>query len=332
MFIFQVNLGMWPLKLIVSEKHEPCSEGFNTHLWISKEIDGKTFICSSKPRHVTPQIDCLRKMSPVLRVSTHIYGVFKEIHWKTFIFRVNLGMWPLKLIVAEKWAMVWGFQHTFMAFLMKYMSKHSFSSKPRHVIPQIDCLRKMSPVLSISTHIYRVSNEIDGKTFIFQVNLGMWPLNIDCLRKTNPVLRVSTHIYRVSKEIDGKMFIFKVNLGIWPLKLIFSEKWALFWGFQHTFMAFLMKCMSKHSFSSKPRHASPNIDCLRKTSPVLRVSTHIYGVFKEIDGKTFIFRVNLGMWALKLIVSGKTSPVLRVSTHIYGISKEIHEENIHFFK
>ena len=39
--------------------------------------------------------------------------------------------------------------------------------------PQIDCLRKMSPVLRVSTHIYGVSKEIDGKTFIFQVDLGM---------------------------------------------------------------------------------------------------------------------------------------------------------------
>ena len=70
----------------------------------------------SKPRHVTPQIDCLRKMSPVLRVSTHIYGVSKKIDGKMFIFRVNLGMWPLKLIVLEKQALFWGFQHTFMGF------------------------------------------------------------------------------------------------------------------------------------------------------------------------------------------------------------------------
>ena len=40
----------------------------------------------------------------------------------------------------------------------------------------------------------------------------------------------------------------------------------------------------------------PQIDCLeKKTSPVMRVSTHIYGVSKEIDGKMFIFRVNLDM-------------------------------------
>ena len=41
---------------------------------------------------MTPQIDLLEKMSTVLRVSTHIYGVSQEIDVKTFIFRVNLGM------------------------------------------------------------------------------------------------------------------------------------------------------------------------------------------------------------------------------------------------
>ena len=41
---------------------------------------------------MTPQIDHLRKMSTVLRVSTHIYGVSKEIDGKTCILRVNLGM------------------------------------------------------------------------------------------------------------------------------------------------------------------------------------------------------------------------------------------------
>ena len=37
------------------------------------------------------------------------------------------------------------------------------------------------------------------------------------------------------------------------------------------------------------------MNCLGKMSTVWRVSTHIYGVFEEIDGKMFIFRVNLGM-------------------------------------
>ena len=40
---------------------------------------------------------------------------------------------------------------------------------------------------------------------------------------------------------------------------------------------------------------TPQINRLGKTSTVLRVSTQIYGVSQEIDGKTFIFRINLGM-------------------------------------
>ena len=48
-------------------------------------------------------------------------------------------------------------------------------------------------------------------------------------------------------------------------------------------------------FERKPMHVTPQIGCLGKTSPLLRVSTHIYGVSKEIDGKMFIFLVNLGM-------------------------------------
>ena len=55
-----------------------------------EKIDGKTYNFSSKPMHVTPQIDCLGKTSTVLRVSTHIFS--KEIDGKMFIFRVNLGM------------------------------------------------------------------------------------------------------------------------------------------------------------------------------------------------------------------------------------------------
>ena len=35
-------------------------------------------------------------------------------------------------------------------------------------------------------------------------------------------------------------------------------------------------------------HVTPQIDRLGKTSTVPMVSTNIYGVSKEIDGKTFI--------------------------------------------
>ena len=68
---------------------------------------------------MTPQINRLGETSTVLRVSTHIFGVCKEIDGKNVHFK----------------------------------------SKPRHVTPHIDCLRK--------------KKDIAGKTCIFQLNLGM---------------------------------------------------------------------------------------------------------------------------------------------------------------
>ena len=67
-------------------------EGFNTHLWGFQGQRWENVYFSTKPRHVTPQIDHLGKTIPVLRVSIHIYGVSEEIDGKTFIFRENLGM------------------------------------------------------------------------------------------------------------------------------------------------------------------------------------------------------------------------------------------------
>ena len=75
-------------------------------------------------------------------------------------------MWPLKLQSSQKMSPVWVFQHIFMGFLGDRLENIYFESKPRHVIPQIDGLSKMSPVLSVSTHIYGISKKIDGKTFI----------------------------------------------------------------------------------------------------------------------------------------------------------------------
>ena len=77
----------------------------------------------------------------------------------------------------------------------------------------------------VTTHISGISKEIDGKTFIFRVNLGMWPLKSIVSGKTSPVLRVSTHIYGVAQG-DGweNMCIFPVNQGMWPLKSIVSGK------------------------------------------------------------------------------------------------------------
>ena len=190
---------------------------------------------------MTPQIDCLGKTVSVLRVSTHIYVGFQGERWENMLI---------------------------------------FQSKPRHVTPQIDCLWKMIPVLRVSIHIYRVSEEIDGKTFIFRENLGMWPLKSIVLEKMSPVLRVSTHIYGVSKDIGGKTFIFRVNPGMWPLKLFILEK----------------------------------------MSPILRVSTHIYWDFQGDRWENIQFlRVNLGMWPLKLIISGKNEHCSEgFNTHLLG--------------
>ena len=42
----------------------------------------------------------------------------------------------------------------------------NFSTKLRHVTPQINCLGETNTVLKVATHIFGVSQEIDGKTFI----------------------------------------------------------------------------------------------------------------------------------------------------------------------
>ena len=62
--------------------------------------------------------------------------------------------------------------------------------------------------------MYGLSKEIDGKMFIFSLNLGMETLKLILLGYMSPVLRISTHIYRVSKEKEEKMFIFSVTLGM----------------------------------------------------------------------------------------------------------------------
>ena len=80
-----------------------------------------------------------------------------------------------------------------MGFPMTYVEKcFFFSTIPRHVTPQIDRLRKTSPVLRISTHIYGVSNDICGKMFFFSTIPRHVTPQIDCLTKMIPVLRFST--------------------------------------------------------------------------------------------------------------------------------------------
>ena len=72
------------------------------------------------------------------------------------------------------------------------------------------------------------------------------------------------------------------------------------------------------------------IDCLRKMSPVLRVSTHISGVSKDIGGKTFIYLTEPRHVTPQIDHPGKTNTVLSVLTHIYGVSQGDIWKNIHF--
>ena len=66
--------------------------------------------------------------------------------------------------------------------------------------PQIDWLAETSTVLRVSTHMYGVCKEIDGKTFIFRIKPGHVTPQINCLRK--------------KKDIAGKSSIFQLNLGM----------------------------------------------------------------------------------------------------------------------
>ena len=152
---------------------------------------------------------------------------------------------------------------------------------------------------------------------------------IDHLGKSSPVLRVSTHIYGISKKIDGKTFIFQVNLGMWPSNWSSWKIKPCSEGFNTHLWDFQGDRWENIHFSSKPRHVTPQINQLGKSSPVLRVSTHIYGISKEIDGKTFIFRVNLGMWPSNWL-SQKIEPCADgFNTHVQGFQGD-RWENIHF--
>ena len=79
---------------------------------------GKYSFFTVNHRHVTPQIDCLGKRSPVLSgFNTHLWGFDMVIDGKAFISQ----------------------------------------SKPMHMTPKIDHLGKSSSVLTVSTHIYGAS-------------------------------------------------------------------------------------------------------------------------------------------------------------------------------
>ena len=113
-YIYKIQI-LWKVSLTKEHIQYACdpsnrsSQKKKGHSWENMHF-------STKPRHMTPQIDHLGERSTVLRVSTHIFGVSMEIDGKMFIFGVNLVMWPLKSIILEKQALFWGFQLTFMGF------------------------------------------------------------------------------------------------------------------------------------------------------------------------------------------------------------------------
>ena len=75
---------------------------------------------------------------------------------------------------------------------------------------------------------------------------------------------------------------------------------------------------------------TPQIDHLGKTSPVLRVSTHIYWVSKDIDGKMFIFQSKSWHVTPQIDHLGKSEPCSEgFNTHLLGFQGD-RWENVHF--
>ena len=293
----------------------------STHIYgVCKEIDGKTFIFwVNLGNWFSNQSSA--KSSPFLRVSTHIYGVSKEIDWKTFNLWVNLGMLPSNRLSRKYEPFSEGFNTHLWGFQEYRREKVYFLRIPRHVTSQIDCLWKMSPVLRVSTHIYGVSKKIDGKTFIFRVNLGIWPSNWSSWKNKPSSEGVNKHLWDFQGD-RWETFILWVNLGVWPSNQLSWKNKPCSEAFNTHVWGFQGDRWENVHFLSKPRHVTPQINHLWKTSPVLRVSTHIYGVSKKKDGKRFIFRVNLGMWPSNQL-SWKNEPCSEGLNTLYGISKEI---------
>ena len=71
----------------------------------------------------------------------------------------------------------------------------------------------------VSTHIYEVSKEIDGETFICRVNLGMWPLKSIILEKRALFWGFNTHLWGFQGD-RWETLIFQVNLDMWLPKSI----------------------------------------------------------------------------------------------------------------
>ena len=139
------------------------------------------------------------------------------------------------------------------------------------------------PVLRVSTHIYGISQEIDGETIHLEITARHMIPQIDHHGKMSPVLMVSTHIYGLYKYINGKTLIFENKPRHVTLKSIILEKGALFLVFQHSLRISPVIDGKSFILLGKTRHVTPQIDNHRRSSPVPRVITHIYRISKGID-------------------------------------------------
>ena len=92
-----------------------------------------------------------------------------EIHRKTFIFWVNLGMWCLKSIVLKNKPCYEGFNTHLWGFWGDRWENVHFESKLRHVTPQINRLGKMSTVVrGLNIHFWGFSGDRWENVYFFQ--------------------------------------------------------------------------------------------------------------------------------------------------------------------
>ena len=145
--------------------------------------------------------------------------------------------------------MFWGFNSHLWGIQGDRWENIHFLNKPRHVTPQIDHLGQLGIVMRVSTHIYEVSKERDGKTFIFSVNLHMWLPQIDHLGKIEPCY-------------EG------FNMHLWGFQ---EDRWE------------------NIHFLNKPKHVTPQINNLRKLKTCSEgFNIHLWG-FQEDRWQTINF-------------------------------------------
>ena len=99
-----------------------------------------------------------------------------------------------KIIVT--WKCVWH-QICTKSLLWRQMLRKSLL---KNAFDQINHLGKMSPVLSVSIHIYGDSEEIHGKTYILRVNLWMYTLKFISLEKWHKTCTLNIQLLHNTKR------------------------------------------------------------------------------------------------------------------------------------